>query len=237
MITTTIDIETLQPDWTPPADDPEKFAPLPEHVPCVVSWLVADPGRSQFDLHTYVKGDNGFELADEREALESLASALRQSKRVVTWNGRGFDMPLLGLRALRLGVDWSFWRGMSHRYGNYKQALIHHDLMDLLGDQGGVRAMPMDGVARLLGLPGKHDISGKDVARVWLEEGGRDRVAHYCQEDVVTTYLIYLRWAMCLEGTAAAGRVWNQVLSWAAECLGDPWRDLAADLVRVEGER
>ena len=223
MQTTTIDIETIHPHWKAPEDDPGKFAPLPEHVPAVISWLVDDPAKKLFELHSYVRDDDG---RGEPKALADLGQAIRGSQRIVTWNGRGFDMPLLSLRAMAAGVDWSFWRGMIHRYSNFKQALIHHDLMDLLGDQGGVRAIPMDGVARLLGLPGKRDITGADVERVWSEKGGPERVRLYCQEDVISTYLIYLRWCQTLEGVAAAAKVWNQVLAWAAEAVGEPWKAL-----------
>jgi|WetSurMetagenome_2_1015567.scaffolds.fasta_scaffold04771_10 3'-5' exonuclease len=236
MQTITIDIETITPGWTPPEKEPDKFGPVPEHLPVVISWLLADPGKNRFELHTYVRDNDQFVFVNEREALEGLARDMKDSRRIVTWNGRGFDMPLLGLRAMAAGIDWSHWPAMSHRYGNYKKDLVHYDLMDLLGDQGGVRAMPMDSVARLLGLPGKHDISGKDVSKAW-SAGEVERIVRYCQEDVVTTYLIYLRWAACLGKTTAAVKVWATVLAWAAETLGGPWKELATDLAWVRGER
>ncbi|MCU0912995.1 MAG: ribonuclease H-like domain-containing protein [Planctomycetes bacterium] len=224
MITVTLDIETICPQWEPPEDDPARFPPLPEHRPCVISWLTR--AKDVFDLHTWTMGDD-FIYASEAEALEALGRDLRQAHRVITWNGRGFDMPLLSLRAMANGIDWSFWRGMSHRYANFKQVLVHYDLMDLLGDQGGVRAMPMDGVARVLGLPGKHDISGADVARVWAEEGGPERVARYCEEDVVSAHLIYLHWALSLEGAAQAKTAIVDARRWAADHFGGPWQEVS----------
>jgi len=192
-ILTTLDLETLQPGWTPPEDKPDAFAPLPFHEPCVMVWLVVDTDatdlEAKFCLNVHAANRDGYA---ETDALSCLGLDLERSDRLVTWNGRGFDMPVLGLRALKHEADWSFWLGMRHRYGNYKQDLVHYDLMDQLCDQGGARAMPMDGVCQLLGFPGKGDIKGSDVAKVWPVDP--ERVVTYCVEDVLHTWLIYLRW-------------------------------------------
>jgi len=222
----TLDIETVSPGWSPPRDDPDKFPPLPEHVPVVIAWLIADSAKGVMDLQVYARLGKELEQDDdERSSLLVLGSHLKEAGRIVTWNGRGFDMPLLNLRALRLGVDWSFWPKMSHRYpkgfGQNRTPLIHHDMMDLLGDQGGARTMPLDGVARLLGLPGKCDISGKDVGWLWPVEP--QRVIRYCKADVLSTYLIYLRWCQVFEGAKVNGS-WDRAMG-LAESLEGAWKD------------
>jgi len=188
MITVTLDIETLTPTWKPPEDNPGAFPPLGKHQPIVISWLVADTQKREFDLNAEVTEDNDA----EHIALVKLGEDLRCCSRLVTWNGRGFDMPLLGMRAMAHGVPWGFWHRMRHRYENYKKALVHYDLMDQLGDQGGTRGIKLDHVCEMNGLPGKDQINGSQVGEQWAK-GKCDSVIQYCAEDVLHTWLLYLR--------------------------------------------
>ena len=172
-----------------------KFAPLPLHVPEVIAWLKAD--GEDLELKVYDRGDD-----DETAALAELGADLRWAKRLVTFNGRGFDMPLLSLRAMKRGVDWSFWDRCRHRFGNYKKALFHYDLQDQLGDFGAARAISLDRVAKLLELPGKREVCGGDVFEM-IEAGNRERVVSYCCDDVLQTWLVYL--AFCHSHLGADG--------------------------------
>lgn len=198
MRVTTLDIET---SLTEPYDEitayPErgegggvnwqpspKFAPLPLHVPEVIAWLNAD--GDDLELNVYDRGEQ-----DEAEGLKAIGADLRASRRLVTFNGRGFDMPLLSLRAMKRGVDWSFWESKRHRFGNYKKALYHYDLQDQLGDFGAARAISLDRTAKLLDLPGKRDVCGADVFEL-IKAGKRREVEIYCCDDVLQTWIVYL---------------------------------------------
>ena len=161
-----------------------KFAPLPLHVPEVIAWLNAD--GDQLELKVYDRGEH-----DESAKLVDLGKDLRKSRRLVTFNGRGFDMPLLSLRAMLRGVDWAFWEGRRHRFGNYKKSLYHYDLQDQLGNFGAARAISLDRTAKLLGLPGKREVCGSDVFGM-IEAGRRREVVVYCCDDVLQTWLVYL---------------------------------------------
>jgi predicted PolB exonuclease-like 3'-5' exonuclease len=118
---------------------------------------------------------------------------------LVSWNGGGFDLPVLHYRSLKAGVQAPrYWdvgdEDHSFRYNNYLSRFHwrHLDLMDLLsGFQPRARASLND-VAVLLGYPGKLGLSGDQVWDAYLA-GELLAVRRYCETDVINTYLIYLR--------------------------------------------
>ncbi len=121
---------------------------------------------------------------------------------LVSWNGGGFDLPVLHYRALAAGVVASrYWEtgdaDGSFRYNNYLNRFHwrHIDLMDVLA-AGQMRARAsLTDVAGLLGLPGKLGFSGARVWDTWLA-GGLIDIRRYCETDVLTTLLIYLRFEL-----------------------------------------
>jgi 3'-5' exonuclease len=121
---------------------------------------------------------------------------------LVSWNGGGFDLPVLQYRALRAGIRAErYWEtgesDTAFRYNNYLSRFHwrHMDLMDILsGFQGRARA-PLVEVAALLGLPGKLGFSGAQVWDAW-QAGEIVRIRQYCETDVLNTYLIYLRFEL-----------------------------------------
>lgn len=211
--------EVIKPRWV----RQPKFPPLPLHVPEVIAWLVVDAvaGKPTFKMNIYDAADG-----NEPAALERLAQDLRVASRLVTWSGRGFDMPLLNLRAMKHGVDWSFWDEKRHRFPNYKKPLFHYDMQDQLGDYGAARAISLDRTARLIGLPGKVGIDGGGVKEA-LDAGDRRRVVAYCCNDVFETYMVYLAFANShLGGGAQAQRVVDAAFAWAKadDYLGEFYR-------------
>lgn len=123
----------------------------------------------------------------------------RYTPDLVSWNGGGFDLPVLHYRALKAGVQapryWETGGGdTAFRYNNYlsRYHWRHLDLMDVLsGMQPRARASLSD-MADLLGLPGKLGFSGDKVWDTFLA-GGIGRIRQYCETDVLNTYLVYLR--------------------------------------------
>jgi predicted PolB exonuclease-like 3'-5' exonuclease len=118
---------------------------------------------------------------------------------LVSWNGGGFDLPVLHYRALKAGVQAPrYWEvgeeDSAFRYNNYLSRFHwrHLDLMDILsGFQPRARAKLTD-VAALLGLPGKLGFSGDQVWDAYLA-GELLAVRRYCETDALNTYVIYLR--------------------------------------------
>jgi 3'-5' exonuclease len=121
---------------------------------------------------------------------------------LVSWNGGGFDLPVLHYRSLKAGVQAPrYWEigddDHSFRYNNYlsRYHWRHLDLMDVLsGFQPRARAKLND-VAALLGFPGKLGFSGDQVWDAYLA-GELLAVRRYCETDVINTYLIYLRFQL-----------------------------------------
>lgn len=109
--------------------------------------------------------------------------------KIVTFNGRGFDLPLLELAAFRHGVPAQkyFARGRNRFTGDI-------DLMDWLTNYGGARCFPggLDLLAKLLGLPGKMDCSGDRVYDLH-REGKSQEISDYCLCDTLDTYFVFLR--------------------------------------------
>ena len=123
----------------------------------------------------------------------------KYSPDLVSWNGSGFDLPVLHYRALKAGIQAPrYWEtgdeDTSFRYNNYlsRYHWRHLDLMDVLSSfQGRARASLSD-MALLLGLPGKLGFSGDKVWGAVLD-GQLSAVRHYCETDVLNTYLVLLR--------------------------------------------
>lgn len=110
---------------------------------------------------------------------------------LVSFNGRGFDLPVLELHGLRHGC--SAPRYFGERNGLRARAGRHCDLYDWLSNGGASRVRGgLDLVAKLIGLPGKGAVSGADVQMLW-ERGRWPDIHRYCRDDVLQTYFIFLR--------------------------------------------
>ena len=118
---------------------------------------------------------------------------------LVSWNGSGFDLPVLTYRALRWGVQaprfWETGEGETEfRYNNYLQRYHwrHTDLMDVLSGFSSRNRVSLANMARLLDLPGKLGFGGDQVWDAY-QRGDTPGIRRYCETDVLNTYLIYLR--------------------------------------------
>jgi predicted PolB exonuclease-like 3'-5' exonuclease len=204
----TLDIETIAVGTTPEGDFPK----LHLHRPVCVVWLMADTSPiSHMEFKTY-SGEP--DQVWEKTMLDRLREECVSASRLVTYNGRCFDMPLLNLRALRHGADWSWYPEKRHRYPAFKRLLYHYDLQDQLGDYGAARNFSLDGVATMADLPGKVGLdSGFDVQRAW--ETNRKKVITYCQNDVFLTWMLYLKTAKAFGWLKRdAQRLWDFSMEW-----------------------
>lgn len=141
--------------------------------------------------------------SDEAELVRRFFEGIEKfSPDLVSWNGGGFDLPVLQYRALRHGIAagryWEIGESeSSFRYNNYLSRFHwrHVDLMDVLSGFQLRGAAPLDEVAQLLGLPGKLGMRGTGVWEAYLA-GGIQRIRDYCETDALNTYLIYLRFEL-----------------------------------------
>jgi predicted PolB exonuclease-like 3'-5' exonuclease len=125
---------------------------------------------------------------------------------IVSWNGGGFDLPVLHYRGLMHRVTapryWDMGEGdyrdsRDFKWNNYisRYHSRHTDLMDLLAMYQPRGSAPLDQLARLMGLPGKLGMDGSAVWGAWLE-GRIDEIRDYCETDVVNTFLVFLRFQL-----------------------------------------
>ncbi len=142
----------------------------------------------------------------EAELIERFFEGIKRYRpTLVSWNGGGFDLPVLAYRALLHGVDAGmYWElgdsDREYRYNNYISRFHwrHVDLMDVLSHFQLRGAAPLDELARMLGLPGKSGMHGSEVADAWLA-GEIEAIRGYCETDALNTYLVWLRFE-CVRG-------------------------------------
>ncbi|MDJ0917277.1 MAG: 3'-5' exonuclease [Woeseiaceae bacterium] len=169
------------------------FLPLHQHRVVAISVAL----RSGDSFKVWTLGD---EDSSEAEIITRFFDGIeRYTPDLVSWNGSGFDLPVLHYRAMRHGVQAPrYWEtGDSDRdfkWNNYlsRYHWRHLDLMDVLsGFQPRARAK-LDEVATLLGFPGKLGMSGD---KVWdkFKAGAIGEIRDYCETDVLNTFLVYLR--------------------------------------------
>ena len=155
------------------------------------------------------EGD-GFRVWSLGTAEDSEAELIRRffegiekyTPQLVSWNGGGFDLPVLHYRSLVHGVSAPrYWdQGEDERdfkWNNYisRYHARHLDLMDLLALYQPRGAVALDALAKLYGFPGKLGMDGSKVWDAW-QAGQIADIRDYCETDVVNTYLVYLRFQL-----------------------------------------
>lgn len=134
----------------------------------------------------------------------------RFTPQLVSWNGGGFDLPVLNHRALIHGItaekywDWGD-QDRDFKFNSYlgRYHTRHLDLMDVLAMYQPRASAGLDAVARLCGFPGKLGMDGSEVAAA-VARGDLADVRNYCECDVLNTYLVYQRFRL-LRGELSAG--------------------------------
>ncbi len=147
-------------------------------------------------VHSFVDRDG----ASEAKVVQTFFNAIeKHSPQLVSWNGSGFDLPVLHYRGLQHGVVADKYWDMGDddrefKWNNYisRYHLRHLDLMDLLAKYTPRNNAPMDALAKLCGFPGKLGMDGGQVWQQYLG-GQTEDIRRYCETDVMNTYLLYCR--------------------------------------------
>lgn len=154
------------------------------------------------------EGFRVFSLAEpklkEGEIIQRFFDGIEKfTPQMVSWNGGGFDLPVLHYRGMCHGVSapryWDMGEGdyrdsRDFKWNNYisRYHTRHTDLMDLLALYQPRGNAPLDELAKLMGFPGKLGMDGSAVWSAW-QAGRGDEIRDYCETDVVNTYLVWLR--------------------------------------------
>jgi predicted PolB exonuclease-like 3'-5' exonuclease len=176
------------------------FFPVSFHVPISIAYGRTGEDRVLRDVEVLAANDLGEAEIVGRfwKILESFDGTL------VSFSGRGFDLPVLELQALRHG--FSIRRYFGERDSFRSRFGRHLDLYDFLTNHGASRLRGgLDLVSRLVGLPGKGAVSGADVQGLW-ESGRFEEIHRYCRSDVIQTYFVFLH-VERLRGRLNSGRL------------------------------
>ncbi len=206
------------------------FLPFEQHRVVAISVLL----RTDDQLQLWSIGSPD---SPEAELLRRFFGGLEKHRpTLVSWNGSGFDLPVLHYRMLRHGVVAPvYWdtgeTDRDFRWNNYlnRYHARHLDLMDVLSAYQGRGRASLEHVSLLLGLPGKLGMAGDKVWDAW-RDGGIGAIRDYCETDVLNTYLIYLRFELVrgrLDGAAYDAEL-ARVSGWLRERVEPHWRQFAA---------
>jgi predicted PolB exonuclease-like 3'-5' exonuclease len=181
------------------------FLPLHQHRVVAISVAL----RTGDSFKVWSLGD---EDSDEGEIVRRFFDGIeRYAPDLVSWNGSGFDLPVLHYRALKHGIQAPrYWEvgdsDREYKWNNYLGRFHwrHVDLMDVLAGYQHRGRASLDQMAVMLGFPGKLGMSGDKVWDCWLGGGIRE-IRDYCETDVLNTWLIYLRFEFMRGNLDAAG--------------------------------
>lgn len=170
-----------------------EFLPLHQHRVVAISVAL----RTGDSFRVWSLGD---EDSDEADIVGRFFDGIeRYAPDLVSWNGSGFDLPVLHYRALRHGIQAPrYWEmgdnDRDYKWNNYLNRFHwrHIDLMDVLAGYQNRGRASLDQMAVLLGFPGKLGMSGDKVWDTYLAGGIRE-IRDYCETDVLNTWLVYLR--------------------------------------------
>ena len=145
----------------------------------------------------------GDESSDEKELITRFYAGIdKHIPTLVSWNGSGFDLPVLHYRSLLHGVAApTYWEAGEHqqafKWNNYLSRFHyrHIDLMDIIAGYQNKAFAPLDDISTMLGFPGKMGMSG---SKVWEQysAGQLKIIRDYCETDVLNTYCVYLRFEL-----------------------------------------
>ena len=184
--------------------------PFTARVVCI-AMLNADSQRGKvlFTAEDYTEEENEaapiqyVPCIDEGELLANFWDAAKHFDSIVTFNGRGFDVPFIYLRSALLNVPITCKNWLGYRY----QTEPHCDLAEQLtfytvsGRDGAAKRFNLDFYCRAFGIesPKAHGVTGMDVNRL-MAEGRFREIAEYCMRDVQATVALYEIWKDRLSG-------------------------------------
>jgi 3'-5' exonuclease len=206
------------------ADGKSDFMPL--HLQRILCISAVFRNADGLKIHSLVDKDDKSEGKIVQQFFNIIEKHVPQ---LVSWNGGGFDLPVLHYRGLKHGVVadkyWDLGDGGNYgdkdfKYNNYigRYHMRHLDLMDLLAMYQPKNNAPLDAMAKLCGFPGKLGMDGSQVFAQYLT-GKTDDVRRYCETDVMNTYLLYARFQKMRGGLTEAE--YDTEIAYVKETLGN----------------
>lgn len=208
MKTLVLDIET-RPDAAACAragiDPDAAFPPFPLHEILCVSIL--EIVRGGWNDHAYAIDTYSRLDLSERGIIEAVEERVSEAQCVLTYNGRGFDVPVVIARAALCGLVVPAINTLTVRTTGR-----HEDLLDEVSFNRAAPKLPLAALCAAFAIPVKFEAHGSDVTAL-AETGDLARVGRYCESDVVATYLARCMWRSAqVRGTGIED--WNCLAAW-----------------------
>jgi predicted PolB exonuclease-like 3'-5' exonuclease len=210
---------------------------LPHHLQRVVAISCVYRSADGLRVHSFVDRSPRDGPSEEGRIIQQFFATIeKRVPQLVSWNGGGFDLPVLHYRGLMHGVVagkyWDFGEDdREFKWNNYISRYHHRhlDLMDLLALYQPRANAPLDAMAKLCGLPGKLGMDGAAVHGIWLA-GRIEDIRRYCETDVMNTYLLYCRYQLMRGGLTPAEHAQEAVLVRSTlAAIDEPhWREYLA---------
>lgn len=173
-----LDIETLAPPL--PSGG---FPPWPTHRPLVASLLIAE----QVAYGQWTFAIESVEFDDDRAAIARIDELLA-GRRAITFNGKGFDLPVLSMTAMRASVFNC--RNLTDVWASPRFGGSHIDVADVIAGYGSAPRVGLEMLCEAAGISAKTNGHGGDVSTM-LREQGIESVKRYCEEDVASTLILF----------------------------------------------
>ncbi|NLC28264.1 MAG: 3'-5' exonuclease [Campylobacteraceae bacterium] len=174
------------------------FLPLPFHKVVAISAVIAD----DFGIFSRVSSIDG---ESEKELVRAFLDFIdKHNPKLISFNGRSFDMPMLMIRAMAYNLSCpAYFETNNNNLGKNKwehyrarfSDRFHIDVMDHLSDFGAARGLRLDYLCAMAGLPGKYDIHGDEVMSLFFSNE-LDKIRTYCESDALNTYWLYLKYEL-----------------------------------------
>ncbi|MFQ5514088.1 MAG: 3'-5' exonuclease [Myxococcota bacterium] len=195
--------EILEVMWREGGSSEEDPTPFLKTVVCRVVSIAAverslgPDGEPQLQLKSLPRDPDDPTQVREAHVVGTFLDALgARQPQLVGFNSIASDLKILVQRAVILGLQAEGfcrrpekpWLGVDY----FARGSDHNvDLKEILGGFGKV-VPTLHEIAVQSGIPGKMDVDGNQVAKLWLD-GELRRIVEYNELDALTTYLVWLR--------------------------------------------
>lgn len=216
---------------------------MPHHLQRVLVISCVFRSSEGLRVHSFVDREPAGRSEEARVIDQFFRTIEKKVPQLVSWNGGGFDLPVLHYRALRHGVVAEKYWDMGEddrefKWNNYigRYHMRHLDLMDLLAMYQPRASAPLDAMAKLCGFPGKLGMDGSQVFDAY-RDGKLEEIRRYCETDVMNTYLLYCRFQKMRGGFTEAE--YEQEIAHVRGCLAqiaEPhWQEYLAAWPTIAG--
>lgn len=216
-----------------------EFLPVCFHRVVSISAVMAD-GFGRFLRVSTLDGEN------ERDKIAKFLAFIEDfNPRLVSFNGRGFDLPMIMARAMCYDLSAAAYFETNDRdnnkskWENYRSRYdgrFHLDLLDHISDFGAVRGLKLDHICASVGLPGKYDVHGDQVLQLYYG-GEQAKIDEYCRSDVLNTYWLFLKYEL-LRGKITKDDYLNYIAVMGEflkkECAGMSYTPVFCDFIEKE---